>query len=69
MEKFKDFKQLLEIKRYSRNTIASYVGLLQTFDRYIGDDRGIHRLDNKFLLQKIREIIIDKKYAYTTLKN
>ena len=68
MERFKDFKQLLQIKRYSKNTIASYLGLLQSFDQYIGDDQEIHRLDNKFLLQKIREVIIDKKYAYTTQK-
>ena len=68
MEKFTDFKQLLEIKRYSKNTITSYLGLLQSFDQYIGDGQEIHRLDNKFLLQKIREVIIDKKYAYTTQK-
>ena len=68
MERFKDFAQLLKIKRYSPNTIMSYLGLLQSFDQYIGDEQEIHRLDNKFLLQRIREIIIDKKYAYTTQK-
>lgn len=68
MNTFKDFQKLLEIKRYSPNTVKTYVGLLTVFDRYIGSEHEIHRLDNKFLLQKIREIIIDKNYAYTTQK-
>ena len=68
MDKFKDFKQLMLIKRYSPNTINAYIGLLASFDRYIGPEQEIHRLDNKFLLQKIREIVIDRKYAYTTQK-
>lgn len=68
MSSFKDFKTLLKIKRYSDNTIDAYVGLLTVFDAYIGLDQEIHRLDNKYLLQKIREIIIDKSYAYTTQK-
>ncbi len=68
MENFKDFKQLLEIKRYSPNTVETYIGLLRSFDLYIGDFLSIHRLDAKFLLQNIREIVIDKNYAYTTQK-
>jgi len=66
MSNFSDFKKLLKIKRYSENTIKTYIGLLQVFDRYIGTDKEIHRLDNKYLLQYIREIISDKSYAYTT---
>lgn len=68
MESFEDFKKLLTIKRYSPNTIESYIGLLRSFDVYIGDTHAIHRLDSKFLLQKIRDIVIDKNYAYTTQK-
>lgn len=68
METFTDFAQLLTIKRYSPNTVESYIGLLTSFDHYIGDAQHIHRLDAKFLLQKIREIVIDKNYAYTTQK-
>lgn len=68
MTDFKNFITLLKIKRYSENTISSYIGLLVTFDKYIGFEHEIHRLDTKFLLQKIRELIIDKKYAYTTQK-
>lgn len=66
MNTFSDFEKLLKIKRYSDNTIAAYVGILVVFDRYIGDEQEIHRLDNKYLLQKIREVVIDKCYAYTT---
>ncbi len=65
---FEDFETLLKIKRYSPNTIKTYVGLLQSFSDYIGDFQEIHRLDAKHLLQKIREIILDKSYAYTTQK-
>lgn len=68
METFVDFKKLLEIKRYSPNTVETYIGLLRSFDFYIGDSLSIHRLDSKFLLQKIRDIVIDKNYAYTTQK-
>lgn len=68
MESFEDFKTLMKIKRYSANTIEAYIGLLRSFDLYIGDSLDIHRLDSKFLLQKIRDIIIDKNYAYTTQK-
>ena len=50
------------------STITSYIGLLTSFDHYIGDTLEIHRLDSKYLLQKIREIVFDKKYAYTTQK-
>ena len=68
MDTFQDFAQLLKIKRYSTNTITSYIGLLRSFDDYLGDSLKIHRLDSKHLLQKIREIILDKNYAYTTQK-
>lgn len=68
MRSFEEFRKLLQIKRYSYNTIETYIGLLRSFDRYIGDSLEIHRLDSKFLLQKIRDIVLDKNYAYTTQK-
>jgi len=68
MNGFEDFKTLLQIKRYSENSITSYMGLLTAFNRFIGADQKIHRLDNRFLLQRIREIIVERKYAYTTQK-
>ncbi len=68
MEHFEDFKKLLSIKRYSANTIKTYIGLLRSFDQYIGDALQIHRLEHRYLLHYIREIIIDKNYAYTSQK-
>ncbi|WP_410004747.1 tyrosine-type recombinase/integrase [Aequorivita nionensis] len=65
---FAEFETLLKIKRYSPNTIITYVGLLQSFSDYIGEFQEIHRLDSKHLLQKIREVILDRSYAYTTQK-
>ena len=41
---------------------------MRSFDVYIGDSLQIYRLDSKYLLQKIRDIILDKNYAYTTQK-
>lgn len=68
MSDLKEFEKLLQIKRYSKNTATSYLGLLKTFDKFIGEVQEIHRLDNKFLFQRIREIIAERKYAYTTQK-
>ena len=68
MSMFEDFKTLLVIKKYSKNTIGTYMGLLQSFQSYLGDALPICKLDNKHLLQKIREFIIDKSYAYTSQK-
>jgi site-specific recombinase XerD len=68
MSRFKDFQQLLEIKRYSFNTINTYIGLLTVFDAFIGEKQEIHRLDNPFFLQSIRDIISKRNYAYTTQK-
>ncbi len=55
MSRFKDFQQLLEIKRYSFNTINTYIGLLTVFDTFIGEEHEIHRLDNPFFC-KVLEI-------------
>lgn len=68
MNRFKDFEQLLTIKRYSSNTINAYVGLLSVFDTFIGENQEIHRLETPFLLQHIRNIISKRSYAYTTQK-
>ncbi len=65
---FQDFKTLMIIKRYSSNTINTYIGLLQSFQDYLGDSLAISKLNNKHLLQKIREFIIDKNYLYTSQK-
>jgi len=68
MSNFNDFKTLLTIKRYSNNSISSYIQLLKNFQDYLTDKLPINKLDNKHLFQKIREFLIDKKYAYTTQK-
>lgn len=68
MRTFSDFRILMQVKRYSANTIKSYIGLLRVFDAYIGDEHEMHRLDVKHLFQLIREFIITKKYVYATQK-
>lgn len=69
MISFESFRTLLKIKRYSENTSRAYIGLLVSFDQYIGFEHQIHRLDAKLLLQKMREFIMDKGYVYTTQKH
>lgn len=68
MRMFEDFNTLLVIKKYSKNTIGTYMGLLKSFQCYLDDALPIYKLDNKHLLQKVREFIIDKSYAYTSQK-
>ena|SRR6056297_2784004 len=68
MTDFGNFRMPLNINRYSKNTSVAFIGLLLSFSIYIVCEQEIHRLDNKFLLQKIGEFIILKKYAYTTQK-
>jgi len=68
MSMFLDFNTLMIIKKYSSNTINTYIGLLESFQHYLGDSLPLNKLNNKHLLQKIREFIIDKNYAYTSQK-
>ncbi|KQC32678.1 integrase [Nonlabens sp. YIK11] len=65
---FEDFKTLLQIKKYSRNTIRSYIGLLHVFQDFIGFQTPIEKLDNYYLFDKLGELILVKSYVYTTQK-
>jgi hypothetical protein len=60
MTDFERFRALLTIKRYSENTRNAYIGLLVSFDQYIGFEQEIHRLNIKFLFHKIRDFIVNK---------
>ena len=45
MQTFNSFRRLLAIKHYSEPTIKTYVGLLQTFQAFLGNQQAIERLD------------------------
>lgn len=65
---FFNFQKLLEIKRYSANSINTYLGLLKSFHKYIGFQINMENLENKELLAFIIEVVRDKQLAYTTHK-
>lgn len=65
---FQEFNTLLQIKRYSDNTIRSYIGLLKVFQKFLGFQTSIERLDDYHLYQKLSELILLKSYVYTTQK-
>ncbi|WP_299388211.1 tyrosine-type recombinase/integrase [uncultured Lacinutrix sp.] len=65
---FLNFKKLLEIKRYSANSINTYLGLLKSFHKYIGVEVNMADLENKDLLAFIIEAVKEKQLAYTTHK-
>ncbi|BAO56064.1 tyrosine-type recombinase/integrase [Nonlabens marinus] len=65
---FQDFNTLLQIKKYSSNTIRSYIGLLQVFQDFLGFQMPMERLEDYYLFQKLGELILTKSYVYTTQK-
>ncbi|WP_452220670.1 tyrosine-type recombinase/integrase [Lacinutrix salivirga] len=65
---FKKFKELLYIKRYSENSITTYLGLLMAFHKFIGFQINLENLENKELLALIIKAVDQKKLAYATHK-
>ena len=68
MQTFLGFKKLLEIKRYSTNTINTYIGLLLTFQKFVGMEVAIEKLPKNELFNHIVRIVASKKYAYASHK-
>lgn len=65
---FNEFRKLLEIKRYSNNSINTYLGLLLSFHKFIGVQIDLKDLENKQLLSFIIKVVDSKKIAYSTHK-
>ena len=61
MKNFSGFRRLLEIKRYSKNTVVSYIGLLLSFQEFIGQDLEISSLTKNELFNAIVKIVEKKK--------
>jgi site-specific recombinase XerD len=63
----KNFSKLLEIKRYSKNTITVYISFIQLF--YLSnDDKDINLLKNNEILDLAFRIVDKKKYASASHK-
>lgn len=65
---FKNFNTILRAKRYSESTITTYIGLLVSYQNYLGHTRPIERLDTSYLITTLRDFILVKEYAYNTQK-
>lgn len=68
MQTFSGFKTLLKIKRYSNHTINTYIGLLLTFQKFVGMEVAIEKLPKNELFNYIVRIVASKKYAYASHK-
>ncbi len=65
---FQNFNTILKAKRYSDSTINTYVGLLASYQQYLGDTLAINRLDISYLITTLRDFILHKHYAFNTQK-
>ena len=65
---FNQFRKLLEIKRYSINSINTYLGLLMSFHKFIGFQTNLEDLENNQLLAFVIKVVDQKKLAYSTHK-
>ena len=65
---FLNFKKILEIKRYSNNSINSYLGLIKSFHKYIGFETNMENLEDREVFSYMIDIVKEKKLAYTTHK-
>ena len=67
MQTFTSFQRLLAIKRYSPATIKTYVGLLTTFQAFVGQP-PIQELEPTALLNQVLRIVETKRYTYSSHK-
>ncbi len=65
---FDDFTTLLEIQRYSPNTVKTYQGLLVAFQKFIGEHVPLHQAESSYLRKKFIEKNLSQNLAYTTQK-
>ena len=65
---FQKFNIILTAKRYSDSTISTYIGLLASYQQYLGHTRPIDRLDVSYLITTLRDFILIKHYAFNTQK-
>lgn len=67
MNTFKDFRTLLTIKRYSSNTIETYIGLLISFQKYLGYNLPIDTLTNFQIINEFTNMILKSTYGKDNL--
>ena len=65
---FDDFKQFLAIKRYSPNTAKTYLGLLNSFQQFLGETIPIHQADSSVIRKTFTQKVLKENLAYSTQK-
>ena len=65
---FDNFNTILTAKRYSDSTVTTYIGLLVSYQNYLGDSRPLNRLDPSYLITTLRDFILKKEYTFNTQK-
>ena len=64
---FQKFDELLRLKRYSPNTIKTYVNMVVMFQKFIGES-PIERLNKEYILISIIKLIKHKDYSTASHK-
>ena len=67
MQTFTPFQRLMTIKRYSPATIKTYVGLLNSFQAFVGE-LPLQSLDTPALLNQVLRVVETKQYTYSSHK-
>ncbi len=69
MKCFEDFRTILEMKRYSKNTIENYISCLYQFSNFFEyNEHHIENLYDKDLILSLIKIVKTKKYSVSSQK-
>ena len=68
MSTFLGFQQLLTIKRYSTNTIESYIGLLINFQKFIGHEKPLQEIEPNLIIDIFKKFMLQSAYSQSSQK-
>lgn len=68
MSTFLGFQQLLTIKRYSTNTIESYIGLLINFQKFIGHEQPLQEIEPNLIIDIFKKFMLQSAYSQSSQK-
>ena len=69
MSYLQDFKTILTLKRYSNNTIESYIGLLKIFTlEYQYTDVHLQKLEDRDIILSVINLVKKRKYSASSQK-
>ncbi|MFD1615807.1 tyrosine-type recombinase/integrase [Gelatiniphilus marinus] len=69
MSQLETFKTILELKRYSKSTIDSYLNFLNIFVRFLNiESKNLEKLEDRDVIATLIEIIKSKQYGISSQK-